>query len=277
MRTGISSIIIMVAVILTSCKKEHTQSPIPVTPPPAAVKKILLKEISIPHLPSPYYHFDYRPDSLVSGVSFASGYTNYDVIYNGKSISELRNNIIVNHDTLRYQYDNSGQIALIRFINDAGVTYRHAFFSYNGQQLKEIEWDRKEGNVGFIIDRTLSFTYFADGNVKEIREHRPAINGQPEVNFATQYDEYDDKNNVDDFMLVHDGFHDHLFLLSGIRLQKNNARKETRTGDGDNYTANITYTYSADDAPLTKTGDVLFTKGQFAGQRFQTNAMYSYY
>src|SRR5436309_1894963 len=89
-----------ICVICLSCRKEHI--PTPITTPPAPVKKILLKDITVPHLPSPYYHFEYRPDSAVAKVSFASEYTSYEVVYSGNRISEMRNNIIVNHDTLRY-------------------------------------------------------------------------------------------------------------------------------------------------------------------------------
>ncbi len=259
-------------IVLVSCRKEHETYP-----PPDPVKKLLLKDITIPNLPSPYYHFDYNTDSTVAKVSFASNYTMYDVFYNGNRISEMRNNIIVNHDTLRYLYDDTGRVTTIKFINDAGITYRLAFFGYNGQQLKEIEWDLRVGEIGYIIDRTLSFTYFTDGNVKEIKEHRPAIDGQTEATYVTQYDQYDDKINVDDFMLLHDGIHDHLFLPSGFRIQKNNPRKEIRTGDGVNYTVDYTYTYNDDHAPVTKTGELIFTNGSQAGQVFQVNTNYTYY
>jgi hypothetical protein len=264
--------IFCICVISISCRKEHTN-----TPPAGAAKKILLKDITAAHLPSPYYHFEYRQDSMVDKVSFASDYTSYKVVYMGNNISEMRNNIVVNFDTLRYIYDNTGKVAIIKFINDAGVVYRHAVFTYDGQELKEVEWDHKEGVAGFIIDRTLSLVYFPDGNVKAISEHRPGIDGQAEATYVTQFDQYDNKNNVDDFMLLHDAFHDHLFLLPGVRIQKNNPRKEIRTGDGVNYIADYTYTYNNDSAPLTKTGDVLFTQGSGTGQRFQTNTTYTYY
>lgn len=266
----------MIAIVaMVSCKKVYNAtSPMPAPDP---VKKPLLKEINIPNLPSPYYHFDYRADSTVRNVSFASGFTMYDVIYAENRIAEMRNNIIVNHDTLRYVYDNSGKVTLINFINDQGDIYRHAVFTYDGQQVKEIDWGLGNGNTGFITDRTLSFVYFPDGNVKEIREDRPAMNGQPENTFITHYDQYDNKTNVDDFMLFEDGYHDHLFLLPGLTIQKNNPRSEIRTGDGVNYSVNYTYNYNNDGSPLIKSGDVLFTTGQQAGQRFQTTVNYSYY
>jgi len=270
MRPGITTTIMILALIMASCKKDLVS-------PPAPVKKILLKDIIVPGLPSPYYHFEYRVDSTISNVSFASGFTMYDVFYSGNSISEMRNNIIVNHDTLRYVYDNLNNVVMIKFFNDSGVLYRHVLFNYDGQRIKSIYWDHKEGTAGFIIDRTLTLAFFPDGNVKEIKEHRPAINGQTETEFTTRYDQYDDKINVDDFSLLLDGFHDHLFLLSGVHIQKNNPLKEVRTGDGVNYTVDYTYTYNNDGAPLTKNGELLFTNGGQSGQRFQTSTLYSYY
>jgi hypothetical protein len=201
----------------------------------------------------------------------------YDVIYNGKNISEMRNNNLVNQDTLRYIYDSTGKVGLIIYKNRTGVIYRHVFFTYNGQQIIKMEWDRKVGNVGFIIDRTLTFTYFFDGNLKVVTEHRPAIDNQPETTYSTAFDQYDDKINVDNFTLWHEGINDHLFLLPNVRIQINNPRKEIHTGDGENYTADYSYTYNNDNTPITKTGEVLFTKGPEAGQTFQTSITYSYY
>ncbi|HEX4850803.1 MAG TPA: hypothetical protein VFV08_08360, partial [Puia sp.] len=120
-------------------------------------------------------------------------------------------------------------------------------------------------------------TYFPDGNVKEIREHRPATDSQTEVTFITSYSQYDDKINVDDFSLLQDGFHDNIFLLSGVHIQKNNPLKEVRTGDGVNYTIDYTYTNRNDGAPLTKIGDFVYTNGSQAGQHFQVSTIYSYY
>ena len=266
---------IMSVVLLFSCKKEHTQTPVN-TPP--VTKHILLKDITIPNLPSPYYHFEYGADSLVTKVNFGSDYTMYDVFYSGGKISEMRNNIIVNHDTLRYTYDNTGKLSLIKFINTANVIYRLVFFKYNNNLIKEIEWDQKVGDVGYIIDRTLSFTFFADGNVQTITEHRPPVNGSTDYVSVNTFDQYDDKINVDDFSLVHDGIHDRLFLLHGFRLQKNNPKKEKLLVNGtDLYTIDYTYTYNSDNTPSHKAGDFLYLGGQYAGQRFQTNSFYTYY
>lgn len=272
-----SRILLILSIVgLLSCKKEHR--PTQVEPPAIPAKHILLKDITIPSLPSPYYYFEYNSDSLVTKIDFASGYTIYDVVYNGNKISEMRNNIIVNHDTLRYSYDNAGKVTLIKFINTANVVYRHAFFAYNGNLIKEIEWDRKQSDGSFFIDRTLSFSFYADGNVKTITDHRPAIAGTDDYTSVKTFEQYDDKINVDDFSLVHDGIHDHLFMLQGFRLQKNNPRKEMLSVNGtDLYTIDYTYTYNNDNTPANKAGNFLYLSGQYAGQRFQTNSFYRYY
>lgn len=275
MRPGIALIFVVASMAIASCKKHTTQPP--VTPPPITYKKILLKDIEIPNLPSPYYHFEYGADSQVVKASFNNYMTMYDVIYNGKDISEMRINNLVNQDTLRYIYDNTGKVGLIIYINRTGVTYKHVFITYNGQQIIKMEWDRMVGNVGFIIYRTLTFNYFSDGNVKEIIEHWPAIDTQPEITYSTQYDQYDDKINVDNFTLWHEGITDYLFLLPNIRIQINNPRKVIHTGDGDNYTADYSYTYNKDSMPITRTGEVIFTKGPDAGKTSEISTSYTYY
>lgn len=268
----------VLVLFLFSCKKEYTTIPNP-PPPPEPVSKVLLKDITMAHLPSPYYHFEYNQDSTVSKVNFASGYTNYDVLYDGGRIGEMRNNILVNHDTLRYFYDPSGKLLAIKFINDANVTYRHVIFSFNGNQVNEIQWDQRVDDGGFLIDRTLALTYYPDGNLKTMIEHRPSIGGSPEITDTVLFEQYDDKINVEDFSLIHDGIHDHLFLLQGFRLQRNNPGKESFFGGVGliSYTVNYTYTYNSDHTPSSKSGDFLYTAGPDSGKRFQTSEFYTYY
>jgi len=264
-------------VLLLSCKKDRNSTTI-VDPPVPPTRHILLKDITIPNLPSPYYHFEYNADSLVSKADFASGYSIYDVLYNGNKIGEMRNNIVVNHDTLRYSYDNAGKVTMIKFINTSNVIYRLVFFKYNNNLISEIEWDQKQGTTGYLIDRTLSFTFYPDGNAKTITEHRPPMAGSDDYLSVKTFEQYDDKINVDDFSLIHDAFHDHLFLLQGFKVQKNNPKKESmRVNGSDLYTVTYTYTYNSDNTPANKAGDFLYLGGQYAGQRFQTNEFYSYY
>jgi len=62
--------IVVFTLLLASCKKDHTTNP-PTPPPPDPVKKVLLKDITIPNLPSPYYHLEYNSDSMITKVDFS--------------------------------------------------------------------------------------------------------------------------------------------------------------------------------------------------------------
>jgi hypothetical protein len=247
-----------------------------VTAPPPQTS-VLLKDIVIPNLPSPYYHFEYDGQGIVSSVSFASGFTTYNVIYAAGRISEMRNNIIVNHDRLVYVYDDAGRVAAIRETDESGVVFTVLFFTYAGDKLIGLERDLRVTG-GFIIDKTMSFSYDPAGNLLELTDHRPAIDGlQPQTTVTDRFEQYDSGINVDAFGLIHNDFFDHLVLLPAVQLQKSNPRRVTRTGDADNYTVDYTYTYDAQNRPLTTRGDLAFTTGSSAGQHFQLSSDYSYY
>ncbi len=259
-------VITMIAVAgLSSCSGDlNVTAPPP--PPPASA---LLKDIVIPNLPSPYYHFEYDGQGIVSSVSFASGLTTYDVTYAAGRINEMRNSTVANHDRLVYVYDDAGRVAAIRETDENGVVFIALFFTYSGDRLIGLERDRRVTG-GFIIDKTMSFSYYPDGNLMELAEHQPAIDGlQPEATVRDRFEQYDSGINVDAFGLIHDDFFDHLVPLPAVQLQKSNPRRVTRTGDGDNYTADYTYTYDARNRPLATSGDLTFTTGSHAGQHFR--------
>jgi len=279
-RTLVKSITVLAlfSIVLFSCKKEKStigQPPSPPADPPAPT--VLLKEIVIPNLPSPYYHFEYDATGKPNFVSFASDLTRYNIVYdNAGKIIEMRNDILVNRDTLRYFYDNSGRVVAVNYIDINGKVYIKVALTYDGQKLKMLERRRILGS-DFVLNKTLTFSYHNDGNLKEIVDHRPAVIGQqPESSDILRFEEYDSNINVDGFSLLHNDFFDHLVLLPGVRLQKNNPRKEMLTGFN-SYTAEYTYTYDEKHQPISKRGDVLFTGGPIAGQTFQTNSSYTYY
>jgi len=271
--TRVRNLVITMAAVagLSACGSDSG-----ITNPPPPVS-LLLKDIVIPHLPSPYYHFEYDGQGAVSSVSFASGLTTYDVTYDAGRISETRNNTIANHDRLVYVYDDAGRVASIRETDESGVVFTVLFFTYAGDKLIGLERDRRVTG-GFIIDKTMSFSYYPDGNLLELTEHRPAIDGvQPETTVKDRFEQYDNGINVDAFGLIHDDFFDHLVLLPAVHLQKSNPGRVTRTGDGDNYTVDYTYTYDARNRPLATRGDLVFTTGSSAGQHFQVGSVFSYY
>ena len=228
-------------------------------------------------LPAPYYHFEYDSSNRVKFVSFASDFTRYDVTYAAGRLSEMQDNILVNHDRLVYVYDDSGRVALVRETNDNNVVFELLIFTYNGRQLTGVERDRRVAG-GFIIDKTMALSYYADGNLRQLAWHRPAITGlQDEQSYADLYEQYDTGTNVDGFGLLHDDFFDHLVLLPDVQLQKGNPQRVTRTGDGETFVADYSYSYDGSNRPLTRLGQITITSGAGAGSQFQTSAVFSYY
>ena len=259
--------------VLAACS-DAVLAPPPPPPPPAAV---LLKDIEIARLPSPYYHFEYDSAGRIAVVSFASGLTHYNVTYDGGRIAELQNNILVNHDRLLYTYDTAGRVAVVSEVDDTGAAFKHVVLSYNGDQLIGLERDRRVAG-GFIIDKTMSMTYDVDGNLKDLTEHYPAIAGlQDEATSVEHFEQYDSGINVDGFGLIHNDFFDHLVLLPGVQLQQGNPRRESRTGDGLNYVVDYTYTYDTQNRPLSKIGALTITNGPDAGRQIQTSSVFTYY
>jgi len=268
----------MTSAILLSCKKDKgtmvdPPDPIPTDPP---APTIFLKDIVIPNLPSPYYHFEYNADGKAVFSSFASDLFRYNIIYGENKIMEMRNNLAFGSDTLRYFYDNAGRVAAVNYIDLTGRLYIKVFLTYDGPKLIKLERWRLLG-VNFVLNKSMTLSYYADGNLREIIDHRPAVNGQVESTSIDRFEEYDDKINVDGFSLIHNDFFDHVILLPGVQIQKNNPLREVVTGDGTNYVVDYTYLYNDKKAPVTKTGNMVFTNGTNAGSTFETKSMFSYY
>src|SRR5262245_55761167 len=278
MRHGL--LLLMIATIaLGSCRKEKTPTKdSTILPPQVAMPVVFLKNIEIPNLPSPYYHFEYDGNGKSSVAAYASDLRRYEVDYDKGKIGALTNTISAGlREVLKYSYDNDGRVNAIDYFDVTGTLYVKVALTYEGQRLVKLERQRLLG-ADFVINKIMTFSYYADGNVREIVDHRPAVAGQqPDKTTIDLFEQYDDKINVDGFSLLHNDFFDHLVLLPGVRLQINNPGKETVTGDGVNYTGFYTYTYNGDKLPLTKNGNFTITAGSDAGQTFQSNSSFSYY
>jgi hypothetical protein len=258
---------------LSGCGSDET---VPITEPPDPSPPVLLKDVVASSLPSPFYHFEYDTRGRVTSASFASGLRMYDVAYSDDRISEVTNNVIVNHDRLQYTYDDAGRVSAVKYVNSSGV-FTVVFFSYDGSRLAGLERDRRV-DAGFIIDKTMTLSYYADGNLRELVEHRPAIDGQQdETTTIDRFENYDAGINVDAFTLIHDEFFDHLILLPGVQLQKGNPGRVTHTGDGLNFVVDFTYNYDAMNRPLVKNGSVTILNGSDAGRRTSISTLFSYY
>lgn len=237
---------------------------------------IQLKEIVASGFPSPYYHFEYDSAGRIRTVSFASGLTSYDVVYEGGRIVEMKNTV-GNEDHLDYVYDSDGHVALVKYVHGTGEVYTLLSFWYDGTKLTKLERDRRVSG-GFIIDKTMTFTYYADGNLEQIAEHRPAVDSvQTEATNVARFEQYDNRINVDSFQLIHGDYLDHLVLLPGVQLQKNNAAREISTAYGLNYVAEYSYTYDERNRPVTKAGTVTITYDGNPVTVASIRADYSYY
>ena len=268
------SLLVFALVTVSSCSRDGRPLTAPPPPPPPAV---LLKDVLIATLPSPYYHFEYDATGRMTFASFASDLTRYDLSYAGGRLSEMRNNILVNHDRLVYTYDDAERVAEVSYVDDSGVVFTRVHYSYDGRKLIGVERERKTAN-GFIIDKTMALSYGGDGNLSDLTEHYAAIPGvQDDATFTDHYEQYDAGINVDGFGLLHDEFFDHLVLLPQVDLQKNNPGRVTRTGDGLNYRVEYSYTYDDQNRPLTKAGELTILNGSTAGQHIQTSSVFSYY
>ena len=246
--------------------------PDPIIPPVA-----LLRDIVVPNLPSPYYHFEYDAAFRIRAASFASDLRVYAVTWDGDRLVKMVNTVGT-RDTLDYAYDSAGRVGRVSYVDATGVTVAFVDFTYDGSRLTGLARQIKLDGA-FVVDKTMTFSYQTDGNLKDIVEHRPAITGhQDETTTTDHFEQYDSNINVDGFGLIHNEFPDHLILLPGVQLQRGNPARETFTGDAsNNYTVDYTWTYDEKHRPLTKSGDLLFTSGPQAGQRFQTQSSFSYY
>lgn len=265
---------VVISIVLLCCKRNKIDDK---PSPPAQPKPlVLLKEIAIPFLPSPYYHFEYDSLDRVNFVSFASDLTRYDVVYQGDNIREMRNNILVNKDRLQYFYDNNGRVSNINYADSNGIVFTRVFLTYEGTRLTKLEREVKSA-AGFILDKRMIFSYYADGNLMEVSTHRPMINGSSEQNSTDRYQLYDNKLNVDDFQLLHSEFFDHFVYLPKLQLQKNNERMIIHTGDNADYQIEYSYIYDSNNAPLQKKGNGKWLSGPMTGQSFDFKYFYSYY
>ncbi|HJQ18731.1 MAG TPA: hypothetical protein VJ867_00185 [Gemmatimonadaceae bacterium] len=260
---------LLLAAALAACNSDRGNAP----PPPAPVR---VKDIVLSSLPSPFYHFDYDAAGRITAISYASDLRKYEVTYDGDRILRLTNGVPGNSDQLQYVYDEQGRVALVKYVDDSGV-FTLVFLTYDGARLTGLERDRRVTG-GYIIDKTMAFTYDADGNVHQVTEHRPAIDGVQDASTTVDlYESYDQGVNVDGFSLIHDDFFDHLVLLTDVQLQKGNPARITRTGDGLNFVVDYTYAYDDANRPVTKAGVVTITNGAQAGQTTDISTQFTYY
>ena len=248
--------------------------PPPPPPPQPSIADVRLREIEIPNLPSPFYRFEYDSAGKVTFASFAADLRTYEVEYAGTRITGMASTRF-SREQVSYFYDRNGKVTSVTYTDALGFVYVRIRLTYAGERLVLLERERRVGS-DFLFDKVLTFVYDSRGNLEELTDERLAFPGQTEATFVDRFEQYDDGINVDDFSLVHSEFFDHLVLLPGVRLQVGNPAAVTRSGSGDNYHIDYTYTYDSSKRPITKHGEGIRLGGTGAGERFQTNATFSY-
>ncbi len=266
-------IVFLLVSFFTSCRKDK-----PIVPEtPTDRVEIKLKDITWQHLPSPYYYFEYSDSGFINNASYSSFALSYDVYYTGSRIRETKNLVGAHKDRIQYTYDQN-LVTVIKYINEAGIIYKRCFLTYNGsRQITRMEWELKIENLGYVMHRTVDFSYYPDGNLSELKDQRHAIQGIQTANLIQErFENYDQKKNVDGFTLLHRP-DEHLVLLPSVVLQKNNPGKVIRSGDGIHYEISYIYQYNSSQTPVSKKGDMLFTSGPDAGNHFENNVGFTYY
>jgi hypothetical protein len=247
--------------------------PAPV-PPPSSIADARISEIVIPNLPSPQYRFTYDSSGRVTFASYASDLRTYDIQYEGNRMAGMTSTRSPT-ERLAYSYDATGRATLVTYADHAGNVYVRVHLAYVGARLVRLERARLIDGA-FQVEKRLSFAYDAAGNLAELTDQRLPVGGLTEATVVDRFEGYDKGINVDGFSLIHTESADHLLLLPGVRLQLGNPAEVTRSGSSLNYHIDYSYTYDAEGRPLTKHGEVVVLGGVSAGQRFQTNAAFSY-
>lgn len=274
MRTSRLLGLTITAAVLFGC----SDSPVPTQPGGGGPPPVLLKDMVVANLPSPYYHFEYAPSGQITRVSFASQFLDYSVQYQNARITELHDSAVGNFNRLEYHYDAVGRVDTVNYHDNAGALYARVLLTYSGSQLVRLDRERMLDTLGLVLEKTMTFSYYPDGNVQDIVDHRPEVAGrQADGTSVDHFEQYDDNVNVDAFGLIHNDFFDHIVLLPNVVLQKGNPARETFTSADINYRFDYTYTFDGSKRPLTKGGTATVLSGPDSGQVIPLSTTFSYY
>lgn len=270
-----SSVIAFVFIVLiASCKKSIDDSK-PSTPPLTDKRTVLLKEVLIERLPSPYFQFTYNDSNFVTNINYASNLIRWQLQYENGRVKKMINTL--NNDFLVYNY-TEGRVASIRHISaqDGKPAWRYDFTYNNIGQLEEIRWWAFPVPGGdSVLDRKVLLQYQADGNLSKYDDYRRSLSGDFSLTITVELKDYDQGVNVDDFYLLKDFFDDLLFLPQ-VKLQKNNPRQLTWHGVDEDIIFNYSYQYDNNKLPLEKDYTILVTRGTNAGSQFTGRDQFLY-
>lgn len=258
----------------SSSKKENTiSSSQPSTVQLDDVRTVLLKEIVTQSLPDPYFHFVYDSHHYVKQISFAAGFTSYNVEYENKRVTKMTNN--TNGNFLLYSYHGNQVSEINEFSGLTGNKVLSYRFSYNGSnQLTQVCWiDFLNDGNGSLFKKS-ELTYQTDGNLSAI-DHYNIAGDQISWVKTVQFGQYDNTTNVDDFYLLEDFFDTFLFLPQ-VKLQQNNPLRQQVMSPENDFEILYTYQYQ-DNLPAKKTAVMTQTRGTGNRQCIQTTNLFNYY
>ena len=269
-----STILIMILfVMITSCHKKYDVPQVPDTPSDA--RNILLKNVNIERLPSPYFTFQYDNSGFITDIDFASGFISWKVQYKNNRVIRMIDKF---GDSLNYSYDKN-QVSSIHHVKslNGDTTWNYEFTYFNSELLKEIRWWAfPAGGSDSVLSRKVSFQYNDDNNLVEYDDFGLDNDSNLVVVARVKFTGYDNGKNVDDFYLVKNFLEDFLFLPQ-VKLQRNNPAILTYEGTNEDYTFEYKYNYNGDNVPIEKNANVSITRGPNSGQKFTSRSQYTYY
>lgn len=267
-------LVIIICLLFVACKKEALNSPA-IAAPQDDRRDVLLRDIVIQNLPSPYYHFEYDDHQFITGISFASNLFVYQLTYTSGRLSKMGNSFNGNELVYTYQSGNVNSIQEVSGFTGSRL-WLYTFDYSSTNRLQEVRWYQFDAaGTDSMLFRKVIFVYHADGNLAAYDDYRnfgESLNLVQHVAFS----DYDDGLNTDDFGLFKD-FFENLLMLPRVRLQYNNPRNSIITGMFNDYAITYEYQYDSKNRPVSKRTDMHQTRGSDSGARNAYVTNYTYY
>jgi hypothetical protein len=261
-----------IGTLLIGCKKNQN----PINHEISDARKILVKEVEVSALPSPFFHFEYDAQNFVTAIHFANDIKTYHPIYQNKRVIRVNkiNTSGFNDGYMLYTYNNQNVIAIDEYNKHSQKFLKHELSYNNARQLTQIIW-KNYTSTSENLYKKIDFDYWEDGNLKNASTY---LNNGTELEFMYKdsYSQYDNKECVDDFYLYKQ-FMESVIFLPQVKLQKNNAhRLETTTPA---YTNRVDWQFDfSGNLPIKKTGSMYQIAGPNVGNTPATfYTTFSYY
>lgn len=250
---------------LVSCSDKDPLPP-PGAKPVTDQYEVRVRDIVVTNSPSPYYGFAYNDSGYVTSLNYASSLYIYHYYYKNQRIDSVTS---TSTDARYLLYNYTGKLVTsVDQFNDAGK-WLVASIQYDQQnRVSKMTWRQKSATE---FDKVSEFTYYDDGNVKQLKTTYPTTG----ITSVVDYEAYDNKRGVDGFNIFKD-FMDHVILLPGVRFQYNNPVRMKIVSGPNERIIRHDYVYR-DSLPIERNSHTQVTAGPSAGQAFTVHTTFSYY